>query len=296
MGDARLVKLLTANHSSKRFILRFCILLAAIAIGIVAVMNPRKPGGAESSNRKGIDLAIALDISKSMLAADLAPNRLERAKQFINKLIDNMPDDRIGLVLFAGKAYMQMPLTTDHGAARLFVSSATPDAIPQQGTVISDALNMSTKIFSTEKNKFKAVVLISDGEDHDEEAIKTAKELAAQGVMINTVGIGSPEGTVLIDPVTGQNKIDAAGNTVVTKLNEELLKGIAGNTNGIYIRLQNGDEAVNLLKQQLSQIEQKAFRDESTINFQTYYMWFAALMLLLVIAELFIPERKKVIA
>lgn len=296
MGDARLVKLLTANHSSKLFILRFCILLAAIAIGIVAVMNPRKPGGAESSNRKGIDLAIALDISKSMLAADLAPNRLERAKQFINKLIDNMPDDRIGLVLFAGKAYMQMPLTTDHGAARLFVSSATPDAIPQQGTVISDALNMSTKIFSTEKNKFKAVVLISDGEDHDEEAIKTAKELAAQGVMINTVGIGSPEGTVLIDPVTGQNKIDAAGNTVVTKLNEELLKGIAGNTNGIYIRLQNGDEAVNLLKQQLSQIEQKAFRDESTINFQTYYMWFAALMLLLVIAELFIPERKKVIA
>ena len=297
IGDERLVKTLIGNHSSLLFVTRFILLLAAFALGVLAVMNPRKPGGNDdAATRKGIDLAIALDVSKSMLATDMPPNRLERAKQFISKLIDNMPNDRIGLVLFAGKAYLQMPLTTDHGAAQLFVSSATPDAIPQQGTVISDALNMSARVFSSEQNKFKAVVLISDGEDHDENAVNTAKELAGQGVMINTIGIGSPEGSVLIDPVTGQDKIDATGNTVVSKLNEEQLKEIAGNTNGVYIRLQNGDEAVNLLQQQLSQIDRKAFQDESAIDFKTYYMWLAGLMLLLLILEIFIPERKKQLA
>jgi Ca-activated chloride channel homolog len=296
IGDKKLVKILIANHSAKLFATRFILLSVAFAIGVVAVMNPRKPGSSDTANRKGIDLAIVLDVSKSMLATDLAPNRLERAKQFINKLINSMPNDRIGLVLFAGKAYLQMPLTTDHGAAQLFVSSATPDAISQQGTVISDALKMGALVFNTAEKRFKTVVLISDGEDHDENAIATAKDLADQGVMINTVGIGSPEGSVLADPVTGQNKIDATGSTVISKLNEEELKEIASNTNGVYIRLQNGDEAVHLLQQQLSQIDRKAFQDESTIDFKTYYMWLAGAMLLLLIIEIFIPERKKQLA
>ena len=119
-----------------------------------------------------------------------------------------MPNDRIALVLFAGKAYLQMPLTVDHGAAAMYVSSASPDAVPQQGTVISDALNMSANVFNNTERRFKAVVLISDGEDHDEDAVKTAKELAGQGVMINTIGIGSPEGSTIIDPATGENKKD----------------------------------------------------------------------------------------
>ena len=195
-------------------------------------MNPRKPGETNKTNRKGIDIAIALDVSKSMLAADLAPNRLERAKQFIGKLMNEMPNDRIALVLFAGKAYLQMPLTVDHGAAQMFVSSASPDAVPQQGTVISDALKMSANVFNNAEKRFKAVILISDGEDHDEDAVKTAKELAEQGVMINTVGIGSPEGANIIDPATGEKKKDEAGNTVISKLNEEELKQIAKQPTG----------------------------------------------------------------
>lgn len=294
LGDEKLIKALINNYSSKLFTSKFIFISAAFALGVIAVMNPRKPGGSNNTNRKGIDVAIALDVSKSMLAADLAPNRLERAKQFIGKLMNEMPDDRIALVLFAGKAYLQMPLTTDHGAAQLFVSSTTTDAVPQQGTVISDALSMSAKVFNENEKKFKTVILISDGEDHDEDAIKIAKDLSEQGVMINTIGVGSPEGSVIVDPDTGGNKRDAAGNAVISKLNEDELKQIAAATNGVYIRLQGSDEAVSLLKQQLSQIDRKAFVDVSQINFKTYYLWFAAVMLLLLLLENFIPEKRKV--
>ena len=290
------MKLLINNFSSRRYAVKFIFLLVALALGIIAVMNPRKPGTTDNSNRKGIDVAIALDVSKSMLAADLPPNRLERAKQFIGKLMNELPDDRIALVLFAGKAYLQMPLTADHGAASMFVSTASPDAVPQQGTVISDALNMSAKVFNSTERRFKAVVLISDGEDHNEDAVQTAKDLAEQGVMINTVGIGSSEGSAITDPATGELKKDATGTTVISKLNEESLKGIAKETNGIYIRLESSDAAVTLLKQQLSQIESKAFSDVSQMNFNTYYIWFAAAMFILLLAENFISEKKKVVA
>ncbi len=296
MGDKKLVDLLISNYSSKLFTSKFIVLSAAFAIGIVAAMNPRQPGATDKNSRKGIDIAIALDVSKSMLAADLPPNRLERAKQFITKLMNEMPDDRIALVLFAGKAYLQMPLTIDHGAAQLYVSSANPEAVPQQGTVISDALNMSAAVFNSADKRFKSVILISDGEDYDEAAAGTAKELAKQGVMVTTVGIGSPEGATIIDPATGQNKKDEAGNTVISKLNEEGLKDIAEATNGIYVRLQNSAEAVTAVKAQLSQIDKNAFNDVSMMNFKNWFIFLATAMFVLLIAEIFIPERKKVVA
>jgi Ca-activated chloride channel family protein len=296
IGDEKLVGQLTRNFSSILFILKFFLLLVAFALGVVAAMNPRKPGEAEAINRQGIDIAIALDVSKSMLASDLAPNRLERAKQFITKLMDQMPNDRIALVLFAGKAYLQMPMTADHGAARLFVTSATPDAVPQQGTIISDALERSVAAFNIADKKFKTVILISDGEDHDEEAVATAKKLAEQGVMINTVGIGSPEGSTIIDPATNDTKKDDAGNPVISKLNEEVLKEIALETNGVYIRLQGSDAAVAELSKKLSTIDPSAYTDISQVNFITYYAWIAGLMFVLLMVEIFIPEKRKNVA
>lgn len=293
MGDAGLVKQLTQNFSSWLFTTKFLLLSVGFALGVIAVMNPRQPGAADNLTRKGIDLVVALDVSKSMLATDLAPSRLERAKNFITRLMDAMPDDRIGLVFFAGRAYLQMPLTGDHGAAELFVNSASTDAIPQQGTVISQALEMSVKAFNPKDRRFKAVVLISDGEDHDAEAIKTAEELARQGVMINTVGVGSTEGSFIIDPATGQNKVDEFGTTVISKLNEATLKQVAEKTNGIYTRLESADQAVDVLKEQLSKIESKAYGDVSLINYKTFYMWFAGGMLLLLFVENLVPERKK---
>ena len=296
IGDARLVAELIKGFSSRLFTTKFTLLSVAFAAGVVAVTNLRKPGDADSVIRKGIDVVIALDVSKSMLAVDLQPSRLEKAKQMIIKLMDEMPDDRIGLVLFAGRAYLQMPLTTDHGAAKLFVTSASPDAIATQGTVIADALQMSANAFNGKERRFKSVILISDGEDHDANALVKADAMADQGVMINAVGVGSAEGSQIIDPATGESKKDAMGNIVITKLNEDELKQIAEKTNGAYVHLQGTDETVTALLKQLSQIERKAYGDVSLTNFRTYYSWFAGFMFLLLLVENLIPERKKKIA
>src|SRR5688500_3345060 len=296
IGDPSLVKELIRNHSPFLFALKSLLLAAAFAACVLAFMNPRKPGDTNGVARKGIDLVIALDVSKSMLANDIVPNRLTKVKEFIHQLFDSLPDDRIGLVLFAGKAYLQMPLTTDHAAAKMFVTTADPATMQQQGTVISDAMKISAFAFNNRERRFKTVILISDGEDHDLNAIETANQMSEQGVMINSIGIGSPEGAPIIESATGEQKKDATGNIVISKLNEEELKQIASATNGIYIRLQNTDEAVKEMLNHLSQIEKKAFTDFSLMNFKTYYWWFATAMFLLLLAEVFIPERKKVTA
>ncbi len=294
IGDEKLVKALISNYSLKLFTSKFILLSLAFGLGVLAVMNPRKPGSSEGISRNGIDVVITLDVSKSMLATDLPPSRLENAKQMISKLIDKMPDNRIGLVLFAGKAYLQVPMTVDQGSLKMFVDAAEPDAVPQQGTVISDALMMSAKAFNDTERRFKAVVLISDGEDHDPDAIKTADKLAQQGIMINTVGVGTTEGSTIIDPVTGENKKDAEGNTVISKLNEEELKQIAEETHGTYIHLKNNDDAVNTLISQLSQIAKKPLTNSALLDYKTFYMWLVAAMFILLLIENYIPERKRI--
>ncbi len=294
IGDKGLVKELIASYSPTLFTVKFGFLSIAFAAGILAVMNLRKPANAEGINRKGIDVVIALDVSKSMLATDIAPSRLERAKQLINRLMSAMPDDRIGLVFFAGKAYLQMPLTTDHGAAWMYVSSAGPGSVPYQGTAISEALRRSATAFNAAERRFKAVIVISDGEDHDKEAVTTARQLAEEGVMINTVGIGSPSGTVIFDSLTGQNMKDETGADVISRLNEEDLQAIAKHTNGVYAHLKDSEAVVHALREHLAQIEAKAYGDVSLMNFKTYYWWFAGVMLLLLLIEIFLPENRKI--
>ncbi|MFT3676209.1 MAG: VWA domain-containing protein [Chitinophagaceae bacterium] len=293
MGDPVLVRKLFSHFAPYSAGIRFGLLSLAFAAGVVAVMHLRKPGDSGAVSRKGIDVVIALDVSKSMLATDIAPSRLDRARQLISKLMDAMPNDRIGLVLFAGQAYLQMPLTTDHGAAALFVSAASPDAVPSQGTVISEALKRSAGAFNAAERRFKAVVLISDGEDQDQDAVATARDLAEQGMMINTVGVGSTQGSYIPDPSTGGNKKDEMGNDVLSRLNETTLKEIANVTNGTYVHLENSDDAISQLTGQLGQIEKKAYGDVSLVNFKSFYWIFAGLMLLLLLAELFVPEIKK---
>ncbi len=293
MGEPALVRSLLHNFSQTRYIIKFVLILLAFAIGVTAVMNLRKPGGPDGVNRKGIDVIFALDVSKSMLANDLAPSRLERAKQLIYRLMKEMPNDRIGLILFAGKAYLQMPLTHDHASAQMFVASASPGAVPAQGTVIGDALKLSYEAFEASETRYKAVILLSDGEDHDPTALTQATDLATHGLMVNTVGIGSAQGAHITDATTGDIKKDEMGNPVITKLNEKELSDIARITNGIYVQLQSSDQAAKQIQAQLAQIEQKVAGDISLMSFQTYFWWFAGAMLLLLIGEIFIPERKK---
>lgn len=292
VGDPLLVKQLIGNYSQRNFFLRFILVVTGLAAIILAAVNPMRSGKMDKVDRKGVDVMIALDVSNSMLAEDVAPNRLEKAKQLVSRLIDQLPDDRIGLVIFAGRAYMQMPLTTDHAAAHMYVQNASPDMVPTQGTMISEALRLSAAAFNSKERKFKSIVLITDGEDHDPGSVKMAEELAANGVIVNTVGIGSVNGTPIPDPSTGEYHKDEAGNTVLTKLNEEQLRQLAAATNGVYLIPDDVDDAVGAILKKLATIPESSVEDAAFKDYIHYFPWFAAAALVLLIVELLVPERK----
>jgi Ca-activated chloride channel family protein len=293
IGDARLVKKLMQDHSPVKFFIKFSIVVLAFAAIIIGSANPQKPGKNENVNRSGIDVMVVLDVSKSMLATDIKPSRLEKAKQLLSKLLDKLQNDRIGIVVFAGRAYMQMPLTIDHGAAKMYIQDASPDVVPTQGTVIADALQMANAAFNAKEKKYKTILLISDGEDHDPNAAKVAQTLAQNGVVINTVGIGSPEGTTIIDPETKEIKKDAQGQTVISKLNEAELQQLSTATNGIYLRLDNMDDALITLSQQIDSIEKKSLNDSEFTDYNSYFQYLLGAALLLLLIEFILPERKK---
>jgi Ca-activated chloride channel family protein len=294
IGDPLLVKELIAQYSSKRFLTKFILFVCAFGLCVFAVAGLVIPDGTQKINRRGTDLMIALDVSKSMLAQDIQPSRLERAKQVVSKIIDNSPDNKIGLVVFAGRAYLQMPLTVDHEAAKMYLSSASPDDVPTQGTVIADALKMCYAAFNPKEKTFKSVLLISDGEDHDDEAIKVTKELAKDGIMVNTIGIGSSQGAPIMDPASGQYKKDEKGETVISKLNEQELSDIAKNGNGIYQLYTNTDAVAANIKNQLSKIGNEAtISDSSYASFKQYFQYFLGAAFILLLLEFFFSEKKK---
>jgi Ca-activated chloride channel family protein len=292
IGDPALVSGLTKSYSPAAFLLKFVVVLTGFALVVLAAANLQRPGPADHISRKGVDVIVALDVSNSMLAEDVKPSRLARAKQFITRLTDKLDNDRVGLVLFAGRAYLQMPLTTDQGATAMYVQNAGPDAVPSQGTVIGQALKLSATCFNPQERKYKAIVLISDGEDHDPEALKVAKELVTEGVMINTVGIGSPEGSPIIDNSTHEARKDAAGNMVITKLNEPELQQLATETNGLYVRLDDPDDAAAKISSQLAKMDKTTTGDKSFAGFKSYFQWFLALAFILLLLEIFLSEKK----
>lgn len=293
IGDPALVRQLIRSFSPLKFILKSMVALLAFLVIVLAAANPQKPGAMENVQRKGVDVMLVLDVSKSMLARDIKPSRLDKAKQLLMLLTEKLDNDRIGLILFAGRAYLQMPLTSDHGAARMYIQNASPDAVPTQGTVIGEALQMANSAFNSKERKYKSVVLISDGEDHDPEALKQAQQLAKNGVMVNTIGIGSAEGSPIVDPATNELKKDEQGNTVISKLNEAELQQLANATNGEYIRLDNVDDALITMSQRIDSAEKKAMSDAEFIDYKSYFQWLAGAALVLLLMEFFLSERKR---
>lgn len=293
IGDEKLVAQLTKSFLPKRYLMRFIILITGFVLLIIGVANLQSATQVEKISRQGIDVMIALDVSRSMLSQDVKPSRLEKAKQLVNKLMDQLSNDRVGLVIFAGRAYMQMPLTSDHTAARLYINNASPDAVPTQGTVIAEALRICNTGFSKKEKKYKTILLITDGEDHDDEAVKVAKQLAENGVIINTIGVGSTEGGVIVNALTGEPKRDIQGNVIVSKLNEPELIDIASNAHGIYQQLNDVGSVVEKIQSQTLSMEQKTISDNSTLNFRSFFQWFLALALIAFIGELFISEKRK---
>jgi Ca-activated chloride channel family protein len=294
IGDARLVSALTKNHSPLKAAIKFSLFLFAFTLGCIALANPRKPDDESAEIRKGIDVVIALDVSNSMMATDVSPNRLTSAQTLLSALIDKMPNDRISLIVFAGNAYTQMPLSTDHEAAKLFVTTASPGTVPEQGTSIADALLQSDAAFEQGSGRFKTIVLVTDGETHDEEALPTAQRLSKKGVMINTVGLGSASGASIIDTATGSPKKDDEGAVIISKLNEQLLRQIADATNGTYIHLGATAPTLATLLDTHKNVDKKALADISGLAYESFYWWLLLPMFLLLLIELFLPDRKKV--
>lgn len=292
IGDERLVSSQILGYIPGRNTTRFILLSIALTALIGGWANLRMGDKSEKAERKGVDVVIALDVSKSMLAKDIQPDRLTRAKQLILSLTDKMKNDRVALIVFAGKAYMQVPLTVDYSSLKMILQSVSPDIVPYQGTVISEAIEMGTESFTRNERKYKSLIIISDGEDHDQRAVDAAKNAGEEGVVIHTVGIGSPNGTTIFDPATNAAKLDENGNPVISKLNEEALRAVAKAGNGTYTLLQNTDAVAEKLNTALEGMEQKNLGSVLFTDFTSYFQYFLAVGFVLLLIECLLPGAR----
>ncbi len=293
LGDERLIGEQIRGNIPGRNTFKFILMAIALTTIIIGWANLRMGDKAEKTQRKGIDVIVALDVSKSMLATDIQPDRLTRAKQLIMRLTDKLQNDRLALIVFAGRPYLQVPLTIDYSAVKMLLSNVSPDMIPTQGTVIGEAVDMAMKSFTQNERKYKSLIIISDGEDHDENAITKTKEAADAGVIVHTVGIGSPQGAPLLDPVTKQYKIDDDGNQVISKLNEDELRNIAMAGHGSYSLLQNTDEVASKIIGDIEAMEQKDLGMVSYVDYTSYFQYFLVIGFLMLLAEWLLPGTKK---
>jgi Ca-activated chloride channel family protein len=289
LGEARLINDQLMGYIPGRSTLRFVLLTIAFALIAIGWANLQKGSKTENIERKGVDVVIALDVSRSMLASDIQPDRLTRSKQLIMRMMDKLKNDRVALIVFAGRAYLQVPLTIDYGAMKMMLQNVKPDLIPTQGTVISDAVTLAMKSFSQKEKKYKSLVIISDGEDHDELAIAKTKEAHETGVIVHTIGVGSPQGATLIDPATKAPKMDEQGNPVVTKLNEAALKDIAAAGKGSYSLLQNTDAVAEKLAGEIDNMEQNKMGTVSYVGFNSYFQYFLLIAFILLVIESILP-------
>jgi Ca-activated chloride channel homolog len=289
LGEQRLVSQQLLGFIPGRPALKFILLTIAFSTAVIGWANLQKGSGTETVNRKGVDVVIALDVSKSMLAKDVQPNRLTRAKQLVMAMMDKMKNDRVALIVFAGRAYLQVPLTIDYSAMKMMLQNVQPNLVPTQGTVISEAIDRAKESFSQKERKFKSLVIISDGEDHDENAVKQAKDAADAGIIIHTVGIGSPQGTTLFDPETNAIKLDESGNPVVSKLNEDELKSIASAGRGTYSLFRNADDVSEKLVSEIDGMEQKSLGAVIFSSYSSYFQYFLAVAFVALLVEWFLP-------
>ena len=292
-GSPELVEALMPDASHVRHAVKFSLLLAALALLIIAAARPQYGQKSETVKRQGIEVMIALDISNSMMAEDVAPNRLDRAKQLISKMIDKMTDDKVGLVVFAGEAYVQLPITCDYVSAKMFLSNISPDLIKTQGTAIGAAIRTSVRAFGSEQSEAsRAVILITDGENHEDDALAAAKEAKERGIQVFVAGIGKPEGSPIPVPGTGTFRKDRSGQVVVTRLNEQMCKEVAQAGNGIYVRCDNTNTAIRALQNELDKLATTEIETQVFTDYQEQYQSFALLALLLIVIEFFLMSRQ----
>ena len=296
-GDAELVEQLMPNASHVRPRVKFAIVMVALSLLIIASARPQFGQSERTEKRQGIEAIVALDISNSMLAEDVAPNRLDRAKQMLSKLMDNMVNDKVGLVVFAGDAFVQLPITCDYVSAKMFLNSIKPELIKTQGTAIGQALSTSIRCFGAideEKSAGanRAIILITDGENHEDDAVAVAKHAKELGIQVLVAGIGKPEGSPIPLPGTNSFRKDRQGNVVVSKLNEEMCREIAQAGGGIYVRCDNTNTATKAIQKELDKLGTEEIETQVYTDYNEQFQSFAMLALLLLVIDYFIFNRK----
>lgn len=294
-GDWAIIQRLLPGLSDGRVILKFILLMFGYLFLIIGISNPQIGSKLIEGERKGIDIMIALDVSNSMLAEDIKPNRLEMSKQAISKLIDNLGTDRIGIIIFAGNAYVQLPITTDYAAAKMFLSTISTRVVPAQGTAIGQAIELAVKSFDDETHS-RAIIIITDGENHEDDALGAAKDAAEKGVKVYTIGMGLPEGAPIPEfnqyqRMVGYKK-DNQGSTIVTKLDESMLQQIASAGKGVYVRANNMQAGVKTVYDEINKLEKTEFESRMFSDYEDRFQYFIALSLFFFLIELLIFERK----
>lgn len=294
-GSQLVVKRLMPNVSKTLPIVKFGLYTMAIVSLLIGLANLQFGTKLEEVKREGIDLMICLDVSNSMLAEDLSPNRLERSKRAIYQLIEKLHNDRLGIIVFAGQAYVQLPITTDYSSAKLFLETIGTDIVPTQGTSIGSAINLAMESFDFENGTSKSIIVITDGENHEDDAMNAAVEASDKGVIVNTIGMGSEKGGPIPVYKNGAQvdfRKDNAGNTVVTKLNEQMLKDIATAGNGSYVRASNAKGGLDKIMNEIDKMEKKEFGSKSFKDYEDRFQIFLIIALLLIVLEYFISNRR----
>jgi len=294
-GDWSMTKKLMPEASAFRNYLKGSLVLLAIAAMIIAWARPQFGSKLTDVQRKGIELVIALDVSNSMMAEDILPNRLENAKLAISKMLDRLENDKIGLIVFAGDAYIQLPLTTDFTAAKLFLSAINTQIVPRQGTSIKSAIDLGLRSFSPDTESSRAMVIITDGENHEEDAVEAAKMAEEKGVAIHTIGMGSPQGApipILNAQHQSDFRTDHEGVVIVTKLNEDLLRQISAQTGGIYVRATSSRTGLNTILDEMDKLEKRLIKGQVYAEYDEQFPYFIVLALFFLLAEMLLMARK----
>jgi Ca-activated chloride channel family protein len=289
------LKKLSPNQSLFKSVLKVFILCLAFACIAIALVNPKIGTKLETVRSEGVDIVFAVDVSKSMLAEDVAPNRLEKSKQLVTQIINNLVSDRVGIIAYAGRAFPQLPITTDYAAAKMFLQSMNTDMLSSQGTAIDDAIKLAMTYYDDEEQTNRILIIISDGEDHSNVAADAAEEAAAEGIRIFTIGVGDVKGGPIPEKRNGivlNYKKDSNGETVITRLDEETLKNIAGKANGAYINGKNTSDVIAEIKDVLSKMDKKEFEAKQFADFKDQFQWFLAAGIFLLFLDIFFLERK----
>ncbi|MBC8766696.1 VWA domain-containing protein [Arenibacter sp. BSSL-BM3] len=295
-ADLTLLKRLTPDRSNFKSSLKLIFILLGIASLTMALVNPKIGTKLETVKREGVDIVFAVDVSKSMLAEDIAPNRLEKAKRLVSEIINQLASDRIGIIAYAGQAFPQLPITTDYGAAKMFLQNMNTDMLSSQGTAIDQAIELASTYYDDEEQTNRVLFIISDGEDHSEGKVANAVEEATnEGIRVFTIGVGKTKGAPIPlkrNGIVESLKKDNQGEVVITKLNEEVLQEIAEEGNGLYINGENTEDAVAIIKEQLNQMDKKEFEAKQFAEYKDQFQWFLGAGLLFLFLDIFVLDRK----